>query len=220
MRFKYPRTPHLPWSPGASSEDIHAGDLAAFIGQEVVVTEKLDGENSTLYRDGLHARSTNSRHHPSRDWLKAMHGRLAHEIPEGWRVCGENLFARHSLAYEDLESYFYIFSIWNENNRCLSWAETLEWSALLGFPTPRVLYRGLWDEETVRGLWVDTEVMEGYVARLAAGFSYSDFASSVAKWVRSHHVQTDQHWMHAEVVPNGLRSVSEDDSEEEGEGDS
>ena len=48
--------------------------------------------------------------------------------------------------------------------------------------------------------------MEGYVVRLAERFAYADFAQSVAKWVRAQHVQTTQHWMFAEVVPNQLRS--------------
>src|SRR3954452_17456364 len=107
MRVHYPRTPHLPWSPGASSDDVRAGDLAGLAGREVVVTEKLDGENTTLYADGLHARSLDSGHHPSRAWIKALHGRIAPAIPPGRRVCGENLFPRHSLEYGDLESYFY-----------------------------------------------------------------------------------------------------------------
>ena len=47
--------------------------------------------------------------------------------------------------------------------------------------------------------------MEGYVVRLAGRFAYADFARSVAKWVRSGHVQTDQHWMYAEIIPNQLQ---------------
>lgn len=41
-----------------------------FLKGPVVITEKMDGENTTLYRDGLHARSLDSRHHPSRNWVK------------------------------------------------------------------------------------------------------------------------------------------------------
>ena len=80
------------------------GHALPFVGQEVVVTEKLDGENTTLYRRGLHARSLDPRPHPSRDWVKRLQGQIGHLIPEGWRVCGENLYARHSLGYDDLES--------------------------------------------------------------------------------------------------------------------
>src|SRR5690606_15864545 len=109
MRRPYPRTPHLPWSPGASPDDVRAGDLSGLLGREVVVTEKLDGENTTLYADGSHARSLDSGHHPSRTWVKALQGRIGRLIPPGWRVCGENLYARHSIAYPSLAGYFYGF---------------------------------------------------------------------------------------------------------------
>lgn len=90
MRIRYPRTPHLPWSPGAGPDDVRITGLSGLEGRAVVVTGKLDGENTTLYRDGLHARSADSGHHPSRAWVKALHGRIGDAIPAGWRVCGEN----------------------------------------------------------------------------------------------------------------------------------
>lgn len=204
-RYKYPRTPHLPWSPGGTSDDIALDLTACFEGKSVVVTEKLDGENTTLYRDHLHARSIDSAHHPSREWIKRFHGEIGYQIPEGWRICGENLYARHSLAYDDLESYFYAFSIWNEQNYCLRWQETLEWTALLGLVTPPVLYRGDWDEKRIQDLLIDVDRVEGYVVRSADGFHYSEFAKNTAKWVRKEHVQTDEHWMFAAVIPNGLK---------------
>lgn len=141
MRTHYPRTAHLPWSPGATSDDVRIADLAALTGREVVVTEKLDGENTTLYADGLHARSLDSAHHPSRGWVKALQGRIGARVPDGWRVCGENLFARHSIPYKDLESFFYGFSVW-DGERCLDWDRTVEFLRDLGIPVPPVLWRG------------------------------------------------------------------------------
>ena len=201
---KYPRTPHLPWSSGVSSDDVRTHDLSSFDGQPVVVTEKLDGENTSMYRDHIHARSIDSKHHPSRDWVKGFHATIAHEIPEGWRLCGENLYARHSIAYDQLRSYFYLFSVWDSDNHCLSWPETEEWAELLGLPTPRILFQGPFDASAIEEIKVDETESEGYVVRLAAGFAYTDFATSVAKWVRPNHVQSDGHWMHQTVVPNGL----------------
>jgi hypothetical protein len=208
-RFKYPRTRHLPWSPGATHDDLIHRGVEPFIDRRVVVTEKMDGENTTLYADHLHARSIDSRHHPSRDWVKALHGRVAFQIPEGWRVCGENLYAVHSLAYTDLPSYFMVFSVWDADNRCLSWDDTLEWAELLGLHTVPVLYDGPFDLAWFEALDVDTDVHEGYVVRLADSFAFDEFGTSVAKWVRAGHVQTDEHWMHQEVVPNGLRAEDE-----------
>ena len=204
MRVHYPRTAHLPWSPGATPDDIRAGDLRGLTGREVVVTEKLDGENTTIYRDGLHARSLDSAHHPSRAWVKALHSRVGSQIPDGWRVCGENLHARHSIPYDDLDSWFYGFSVWNETDRCLDWDATGRFLQGLGIPTPPILWRGTFDKKAIRALRLDLGSQEGYVVRTAEGFGRGDFTARVAKWVRPNHVQTDTHWMHAEIVPNGL----------------
>ncbi|MEU2245368.1 RNA ligase family protein [Streptomyces sp. NPDC019224] len=178
-------------------------DLAALAGTEVVVTEKLDGENTTLYADGLHARSLDSAHHPSRTWVKALQARVGARIPAGWRICGENMFARHSLAYDSLESHFYGFSVW-DGDRCLGWDRTVAFLRSLGIPAPPVLWRGVFDPKALRALKPDTGRQEGYVVRPAAAFPAAAFGRVVGKWVRPGHVVTDTHWMHAEVVENGL----------------
>ncbi|GGV84300.1 hypothetical protein GCM10015535_28790 [Streptomyces gelaticus] len=206
MRTHYPRTAHLPWSPGATSDDVRIAGLAALTGREVVVTEKLDGENTTLYADGLHARSLDSAHHPSRGWVKALQGRVGARIPDGWRVCGENMFARHSIPYDGLESFFYGFSVW-DGERCLDWDRTVVFLRGLGIPVPPVLWRGVFDaraERALRALKPDTGRQEGYVVRPVDGFGAADFGRLVAKWVRPGHVQTGTHWMHTAVVENGL----------------
>jgi|SRR6185436_16960305 len=210
-RVKYPRTYHLPWSPGAQSDDRVLADAGAAFGvAEVVVTAKMDGECTTLYRDHLHARSLEYEAHPSRDRVRALHGAIAHEIPDGWRLCGENLYAVHSIAYAALPAHFLLFSIWNAQNECLPWDDTVLWARLLGLSVVPVLHRGTWDERGVRALDLVSESLhggsrEGYVVRLAAGFHYRAFRRSVAKFVRRDHVQTDAHWKLRAVVPNRLR---------------
>jgi ATP-dependent RNA circularization protein (DNA/RNA ligase family) len=205
--YKYPRTPHLSFSPGVTEDDLKLDRQNIFANCQVVVTEKLDGENTTLYRDYLHARSLDSRHHVSRAWVKALQASIGQDIPLGWRICGENLYAQHAIAYENLTSYFYLFSIWNQDNYCLSWSETLEWAEMLGLALPQVLYQGLWSEAKMRNLAesLNLEQCEGFVVRKIAQFHYQDFAENIAKWVRSNHVQTDEHWMYQEVVPNLLQ---------------
>lgn len=65
QRVKYPRIPHLPWSQGRSEDDIALDSIEPLERlEEVVVTEKLDDENTTRYHDYLHARSLISRSHP------------------------------------------------------------------------------------------------------------------------------------------------------------
>lgn len=210
---RYPSTPHLPWSgnvtSGTTKRDRILMDADHFEGAEVVVTEKMDGENTTIYHGSYtHARSPSGGNHPSRDWVKALSGRIGWEIPHGWRLCGENMYAKHSIGYEDLESYFLLFSIWTEENRCLSWDDTLEWAELVGVKTVPELYRGPWDEKVMRELAeaVDVQSSEGYVVRFVDSYSYYEFPRRVAKWVRKNHVNTDQHWARGPVIPNGLKS--------------
>lgn len=188
---KYPRTWHLPWSPGATSDDrVIASADSLFAGRRVVVTAKLDGENTTFYSDGMHARSVDSKPKADRHWIINYHAKCGWQIPQGWRVCGENLYTVHQIEYRNLSGYFQVFSVWNEQNECLPWDDTVEWAQLLGFPTVPLLFDGVYDEFLIRGLYHamhDGNEMEGYVIRLADGFRYGDFQRSVAKFVRSGH---------------------------------
>jgi len=203
---KYPRTYHLPWSsPG--KDDRMIKNVSFFEGEEVIVTLKMDGENSTLYTNYFHARSINSGSHSSQSWVKSLHAKMGYNIPEEWRVCGENLFAKHSIHYKNLESYFMTFSIWNNLNECLSWDDTVEWSELLGLKMVPVLYRGVWDEKLIRDIHLeerDGNICEGYVVRRACSFSYGNFRKYMAKYVRAGHVITSHNWKRQSIVKNTL----------------
>lgn len=204
---KYPRTNHLPWSPGVNDDDRVLGSLSHFEGKRVIVTEKMDGENTTFYDDHIHARSIDSRGGEDRAWVKQFWATIAYEIPELWRICGENLWAEHSIHYDNLKSYFYGFSIWNEKNECLSWDETLEWFELFNITPVPVLYDGIWDEKKIRATEKDLkwESNEGYVVRLAESFTYGQFKNSIVKFVRKGHVQTTKHWRQGRAfTPNEI----------------
>lgn len=204
--MKYPRTPHLEWSLGASDDDTwFNGD---FSGKQIVVTEKLDGESSGLTNIVCHARSLDSKDHPSRHWLKRLHSEIKHEIPSNFKIFGENVFAKHSIFYNKLTTYFYVYSIWVDK-MCLSWEETKEWASLFGLKTVPVLYEGIWNETLVKSCWTGRSVFgdqqEGYVVRVQDGFCYEQFNLHLAKMVRKNHIQTDEHWLDKPVFPNCLK---------------
>lgn len=205
---KYPRTHHVPYSRSIQNDDRVHPDMGYFRGRRVIITKKMDGENTSMYRHAIHARSIDGVHHFSRDWVKALWGTFNYEIPEGWRICGENLWGQHSIVYNDLPSYFLGFSIWNERNVALSWDETMEWFELLGITPVEVIYDGIYDEDAIKKLYKDEDwaTSEGWVMRLADSFSYAQFRLAVAKFVRENHVQTDDHWKHGDVQPNKLKS--------------
>jgi hypothetical protein len=201
---KYPRTYHLPWSDNLNDDDKMMESTAAFVGRRVIVTEKMDGENTTMYQNYIHARSIDSASNPTRSWVKNFWATISHDIPDGWRICGENLWAKHSIKYEHLPSYFLGFSLWNEKNVCLSWDETMEWFELLSIVPVSVLYDGIYDEAIIRKLstseqWANSE---GYVIRRADNFTYGNFRKSVGKYVRKNHIQTDQHWLQSALEKN------------------
>lgn len=205
MKVKYPRTFHVPFSLGVTSDDKKLTSLDHFIGKEIVMTEKRDGENSTISKEYTHARSLDSVDQPYRHWLKGLWSTIQYDIPNEWRICGENLYAKHSILYTDLTTYFEVFSIWNEDNVCLSWNDTEDWCKLLGLTTVPVIWRGIFDEKFLRDYKFDTDKQEGYVIRLADSFKFEDFDTSLAKFVREGHVTTSNHWMNEKIIPNILR---------------
>jgi RNA ligase-like protein len=207
--MKYPRTHHLPWSPGASSDDLRTTDIKHFVGHEVVVTEKLDGECTTITHTGSHARSLDTSPHPSRNWVRKLAGEVGYRLPSGHEIVGENLYARHSIGYEALPSYFVMFGAIYLDSVCVDWRSVEVLADRLKIPTVPVLYRGRWDEDDVKACWTGVSrfggEQEGYVVRYADAFGVHLFSKAVMKYVRANHVQTDEHWLRKPVVKNGLQ---------------
>ncbi len=75
MRYvntKYPRTYHLPYSPGATSDDkkLSSNWFENYKGRQIIITEKLDGENTCMNHYDVFSRSHGA---PTRSpWSKNM----------------------------------------------------------------------------------------------------------------------------------------------------
>lgn len=212
-KIKYPRTFHMPNSPGKSKDDNVLSSLEHFYNKEIVASIKMDGENTTCYNDYIHARSLDSTDHISQHWMKSFHANWSYLIPKNWRICGENLYAKHSIHYFNLDAFFQIYSIWNEYNICLNWKDTIHWANnVLNIPTVKVLYQGTFKQNIIDELTnikydENGDTVEGIVIRLSDEFHYNDFHKSVAKWVRANHVQTDQHWKHSKIILNKIKDL-------------
>lgn len=206
---KYPRTYHLPWSD-VLKDDRQMEDDSNFDGKEVVATLKMDGENTTFYNDYIHARSLSNDSHPTRDWVKGLWSRVGYLLDDNMRICGENLYAVHSLKYENLESFFYMFSIW-EDNICLSWKETEEYAGILGLNIVPVMYKGIYCRDKIQENFKEHEDShEGYVVRLADSFTYQDFRKSVGKYVsksfRDKLNNSHGNWISKKIEKNSLKT--------------
>lgn len=209
-KYKYPRTPHLPFSQGFTSDDkVLASDEHFEYMDKVVVTIKMDGENTTIYSDGsFHARSLDSIHRSYHSWLLKYIQEWYWKIPNSsYRICGEYLYAKHSIKYTDLKSYFLAFSIW-ENELCFDWPTTK--NILANIPeiqTVPVIYEGPYDRNKIKELaeQVIADGQEGIVVRNRDNYFLNTFDENVAKYVRKNHVQTEDHWMFSEIERNELK---------------
>jgi hypothetical protein len=203
---KYPRTLHLPWSKFVDDDDKMIKNTNHMEGREVVVTEKLDGENTTIYRDYLHARSLSFSPHSSRGFVKALASNIGWQLPNSMRICGENVTAVHTIRYTNLATYFYVFSIW-EGSKCLSWDDTLEWCELLDLVAVPVFYKGIWDIEIIKGIAKTlTPNCEGYVVRPVTSFQLSEFKDVVLKY-RGIEITGNHNWMAKQVEFNEFKQT-------------
>lgn len=202
MKMKYPSTPHLPFSETITREDRIIPSLDIFRDKRVIITEKRDGENTTMTKEYIHARSLDSIDHESRHFVKSIWSNIKHNIPNNWRICGENLYAKHSIFYDNLVSYFEVFNIW-QNKTCLSWDDTVLFCELLELSHVPVLYDGIFTETCLPK--INTEKQEGYVIRIASEFNYDNLHENMAKFVRKNHVQTNDHWLYTKIIPNKLK---------------
>ena len=82
----------------------------------------------------------------------------------------------------------------------------MEYFDLFGITPVEVIYDGPFNILNLMMIakHLDTNIHEGFVVRNKESFDYADFSKNVVKYVRKNHVQTDTHWMHAEIVKNEL----------------
>jgi hypothetical protein len=213
LRIKYPRTPHLTWSEGCSKNDVRLISTNCLKDKTIVASLKCDGEATTIYSDGyVHARSPIYTPHESRTWVKSLASKIAHLMTPGWRICGENMYARHTLKYDDLDSYFLVYAMFNDINQCCPWNIVEDECERLGLCTVPVLYTGKYSEKELlytQEFVLDDEIDEGYVVRNYARFHYNEFALNVAKFRFKHFEdalnESDSHWIHRPVEKNVLR---------------
>ena len=212
---KYNRTPHFQWSLGCTNDDKIANDISLLINNPIVITEKIDGSNTSLEKEGCFARThSGPPNHKSFDGLKALHASIKLKIPNEIQLFGEWCYALHSIEYSKLPHYFLLFNVRDlKNNKWLSWGEVELWAEEIGVPTVPVLFKGICDSEN--NLQKLTEkfmkepslcggLREGIVARVENEFSDDLFAKSIVKNVRKGHVQTSEHWKDQEIIKNKL----------------
>jgi len=215
--LKYNRTFHLPWSKGATNDDKISNDISHLINTQIIITEKIDGSNTSLERDGCFARThSGPPTHASFDGLKSLHATIKYKIPKGLQLFGEWCFAKHSIEYDALPGYFLLFNARDLNDSPYYWDswELVElWAEEFEIPTVPILFKGKVSSENelkelTESFMIEPSmcggIREGVVVRTASGFLDSEFSTHVLKNVRENHVQTSTHWREQEIIRNKL----------------
>lgn len=134
---KYGRSLHAPISLGTTSDDrfMPKGYLSYFANlKDLVITEKLDGQNNCFKKSGVYARShTSPTVHP---WDRPMRERwelIKNDLGD-IELFGENMYGVHSIEYKSIDSYYYLFGV-REKDKWLSWEEVKWYAELFDFPT-------------------------------------------------------------------------------------
>lgn len=215
MSAKYPRSFHLPWSPGGTNDDKRLADVSALVGVEIVITEKCDGSNLTYTKKHVFSRShSGPPSHASFDLAKATHARIGHMLSEGLSLFCEYCYAVHSIEYGGLPEYSLVFGARDDvTGTWWDWDMVVAQAHDVELPTVPELFRGtVADAAELEALTLELAAepsafggeREGVVARPAGEFADADFGKSIGKWVRKGHVQTDDHWLHQAIRPQRL----------------
>lgn len=213
---KYPRSFHLPWSPGATNDDKKMETVKDLLNTPLIITEKMDGSNVCLERENCYARSHNKPpKHSSFDGFKALHAAVKHHIPEDMQIFGEWLYAKHSINYYNLPSYLMLFGIRDKiSGEWADWNHVYEMAIDLGVSTVPVLERDLIITSTSQLKEITNQLgeqkseygcREGIVVRRQYRFNGENFPRYLGKWVRQDHNQIDEYWMRKEIEPNKLK---------------
>jgi hypothetical protein len=213
--MKYPRTFHLPWSPGGTKDDKKMKSVDSLLNREIIISEKLDGSNSCFETSGVFARSHGQApKHASFDLLKQKYYNLQNFIKPDEQIFLENCFAVHSITYEELSDFCFVLNI-REKNLWLSQEQVEQRARELNLKSAPVLFKGtikssLELEKLTSHLSSLPSIYggerEGVVVRVSDSFLDKDFSHCVAKWVRKDHVQTDEHWMNKAIVKQKFKN--------------
>ena len=180
----FPRVGHL--VPGRGSRDDVALDAAAvqaLVGGGLVVEEKLDGANVSLWlEDGLVACGLRSgpgamdragQLGPLRAWIAQHDEALRQALADYEAVYAEWLLLSHSVAYDRLPSYLVVLDLWRPDGFAIP-DERNRVCAVAGLPTPPEVWRGVPGsvaaiEERLGRSTFGPEPMEGLVVRTFDG---------------------------------------------------
>ena len=220
--LKYPRTPHIAGSrlqPGDEDMGVIAPEVLE--AGWLVIEEKLDGSNSGISFDRDGSLVLQSRGHVLtggprerqfnllKRWANHHVAALRDILAGRYVMYGEWLYARHTIAYNQLPHYFLEFDMLDKDSGEFLSTERrallLAGGPVLSVPVLGTGSVGRIDSYIGRSRFSSTETMEGLYlkqeedGRVVARYKYvrPGFLQAVA--------HSDSHWMDRPIEPNILR---------------
>ena len=215
--MKYPKTLYYTYSPSVGRDDKHVEGLFKFINHDIVITEKIDGTNTRLYKGNVYDRSKSSE--PAKGaWfsmVKRFHAQKTRN--HDFMIYGEDIYGIHSIKYMPVkpQNTFMAFALYNPSTKMfLEWETFEEMMRARDIPTVPILFKGIFESVADLNNFIRDAhqlpssiggIREGIVIRVARSFGLREFEAAVCKSVRREHVQSDaehwtKNWEHCELV--------------------
>lgn len=150
----YPRTPHL-WPDDAHPRRlvVPAGEVAEWLRSPVVVEEKVDGANVSLWwadgaaavasRGGLGSMDRAGQLGRLRAWAAERLPELEVLLADGWVLYGEWLWLRHGVAYDALPDWLVALDLWHADHGFADLDDRDERCTAAGLSLPPRVFTGV-----------------------------------------------------------------------------
>lgn len=152
---RYPRIPHLAPGRGETRDDLVLDDVdvEALLGGPVVVEEKLDGANVSVWLDdgrirvatrgGADAQDRGGQLGRLRAWLAPRGDELRRLLADGSTLYAEWLLLTHSIAYDELPDYFVALDLVGPDDDFIGVDDRDGRLLAAGICAPPLLFRGM-----------------------------------------------------------------------------
>lgn len=96
----------------------------------------------SFFLSQVYARTTNSEAtHPSFGPIKQLSSQISYLLDDDIQLFGENMFGVHSIEYDAMNSFFFVFAALRDQTQWLSWNEVTDMAELIGVPTVPLVAR-------------------------------------------------------------------------------
>ena len=221
--IKFPRTKHLINTGSATKDDIICTqqEIKLFLGQSIIVEEKIDGANLGIYINKNYeilvqnrSHYVNSSYHPQfkilDKWIHQHTNDLLNILEiDNEILYGEWMYFKHSIHYTDLPDYFLAYDIFNITLGTFisreKLNERLKDTSIQQVPiiTTRV-FKSL--DELKALVTTKSQFYDGPIEGVYLRISHDEKTTERSKIVRHNFITSDEHWTKGQYVMNIVKS--------------